>query len=107
MAQSIGKKSPDLLKVSHETSKDEAREVADLLFDALEDAPDKWETIAHFLDVDVSLLSHWTSNRGPMPLYRLIRLTKAIGPGLLRQIARRCGYEIVRINEKAAPGRTA
>lgn len=102
MAQSIGKISPEPLKVSCETSKDEARDISDRLYEALEDSPDKWETIARFMDVDVSLLSHWTSNRGPMPLYRLIRLTRAIGPGLLRYVAKQCGYDIVRIEEKAS-----
>lgn len=102
MAQSIGKKLPEPLKVSCETSKDDARDISDRLYEALEDSPDKWETIAHFMDVDVSLLSHWTSNRSPIPLYRLKRLTRAIGPGLLRYVARQCGYDIVRINEKTA-----
>ncbi|WP_316411295.1 hypothetical protein [Mesoterricola sediminis] len=51
------------------------------------------------LCVDVSLLSHWTSRSKPvcMPLHRLVRWTKVMGPGLLRWIARKCGFELVEL----------
>ena len=97
---SIGSPPPEGGKDSHESS--DRHEFDDELYDRLNDSPLKWECIAHQLGVDVSLLSHWTSGRGPMPAYRLIKITEAIGPGLLRYIARKCGYDLVRhCNEKA------
>lgn len=86
-------------KDSPETS--DSQVLAEVLHDALDNAPFKWELIAHELDVDSSLLSHWTSHRGPMPAFRLIALTRCIGPGVLRWIARQCGFDLVPYNAKA------
>lgn len=75
---------------------------AEALEECLDDASGKWETIALALRVDVSLLSKWTgSHKNPMPAWRLIAFTKKVGPGLLRWIAKQCGYNLVRI-EKAS-----
>ena len=114
MTHSIGPKPVPCEKLSHETCPDK-RALGDELADRLDDATGKWECIAHDLGVDVSLLSHWTSGRGQMPAYRLIRFTEVMGPGLLRWIAKRCGFNLVRVNEcldscaneKASPSRLA
>jgi len=102
MAESIGLNTNQGGKDSCESS--DRRDLEDRLHKLLEDAPFKWECIAHEIGVDVSLLSHWTSGRGPMPAYRLIKITETIGPGLLRWIAQRCGYDLIR-NEEAAQDR--
>lgn len=74
---------------------------AEALEEALDDASGKWETVAGGIGVDVSLLSKWTGSRkNPMPAWRLITFTKKVGPGLLRWIAKECGYTLTRI-EKA------
>jgi len=99
VTHSIGHPEAEHLKVSHETCPDR-KDLEDELAERLDDTSGKWETIANQLGVDVSLLSHWTSGRGQMPAYRLIRFTQVCGPGLLRWIAKRCGYTLTRI-EKA------
>ena len=70
----------------------------------------KWETIAHDLKVDDSFLSKWTargSNKDFFPLFRLVVWTKFVGPGLLRWVARKCGYEIVALHRHGHPSPTA
>lgn len=60
--------------------------------------PCKWEQIAPKLGVDDSFLSKWTkrdSGKDFFPLFRLVRWTRFVGPGLLRWVAKQCGYEIV------------
>lgn len=70
---------------------------AERLEECLDDASGKWETLAMGMDVDVSLLSKWTGSRkNPMPAWRLVKFTEKVGPGLLRWIAQRCGYDLVR-----------
>ena len=68
----------------------------------LDDHPCKWEVNAAALKVDISLLSHCTSKNKPgcMPIHRLVRWTKVMGPGLLRWLARKCGFELVPLNDQ-------
>ena len=58
----------------------------------------KWELISPKLGVDSSFLSKWTqrdSRKDFFPLFRLVRWTKVVGPGLLKWVAGQCGFEII------------
>lgn len=104
MPPSIGKDTPQPLALSHERLCQEDQEAfQDALHEVLDDCSDKWQIIADDLGVDVSLLSHWTSNRGrPMPAWRLIQFTRITGPRFLRWICRACGYDLVPLENKKA-----
>lgn len=89
----------------HDSHESTAADLSEILDTLLDETGRKWEDIAHENRVDVSLLSKWTSNKHPMPAWRLIRFTRTVGPGLLTWIANQAGYELRPLNEKA-PART-
>jgi hypothetical protein len=64
--------------------------------------------LAEALREDPGVFSHWMcENFGPgianMPMDRLLAWTQLVGPGLLRWLARRCGYDLVPRGSAPAP----
>lgn len=100
----------DFPTLSHERVCQVQEAFQDHLHEVLDDCSGKWSFIADEIGLDVSLLSHWTSNRGrPMPAWRLIDFTRVCGPRSLRWVCRQCGYDLVPLEttKKASPGRLA
>ena len=66
---------------------------------AVELSPAKQEACAHDMNIDTSLISHYTAGRADMPAWRLVSWTQTYGPETLAWIAAQCGYDLIPAGE--------